>query len=149
MAKQCLRERLEVFTGERAEDFASLATVVDENWGVVFPTQTSLPLEHCEKALPTNWIIIDGTWRKARKILHSNPWLQRIPAYHFASPPPSRYCIRKVPGQDSLSTIEAIHYLLQRTDPGCQPASLLKALEAMVKGWLAHVPVEHRTRYQR
>ncbi|MCH8498673.1 MAG: DTW domain-containing protein [Marinobacter sp.] len=149
LAKRCLGESLDIFTGETPEDFASLTARIDQRWGLVFPTAGSQPLEQAAGTLPTHWIVIDGTWRKARKIFHANPWLQRIPAYHFATPPPSRYRIRKVPGPNSLSTIEALHYLLQHADPDCQPEGLNQALEAMVERWLAQVPSDYLQRYTR
>ena len=149
LAKQCLGDQLEIVAGEQPEDFLALRDRVDESWGLIFPTAESTPLELPQTTLPTHWLVIDGTWRKARKILHANPWLQQIPAYHFATPPPSRYRIRKVPGQSSLSTIEALHYLLQQADPGCQPDGLCQALEAMVDLWLAQVPDQYQSRYRR
>ncbi len=56
----------------------------------------------------TQLLAIDGTWRKARKILHLNPWLNQLPRYPLDIQRPSRYHIRKAEQQDQLSTLEAI-----------------------------------------
>ena len=52
-------------------------------------------------------VLLDGTWRKTRKLLHLNPLLQRLPRYALPAPPPSRYAIRKAQQPDQRSTLEA------------------------------------------
>jgi DTW domain-containing protein len=66
--------------------------------------------------LPANWlnqlhnirlIIIDGTWRKSRKILRKNPYLQTLPRLVLIDLPAGLYTIRKARKPHQLSTIEA------------------------------------------
>lgn len=52
-------------------------------------------------------LVLDGTWRKARKLLYLNPWLTQLPRYPLINPPPSRYAIRKAEKPGQLSTLEA------------------------------------------
>lgn len=52
-------------------------------------------------------LVLDGTWRKARKLLYLNPWLTQLPRYPLINPPPSRYSIRKAEKPGQLSTLEA------------------------------------------
>lgn len=52
-------------------------------------------------------VVLDGTWRKSRKLLHLNPALQRLPRLALTEPPPSQYTIRKAHRPDQLSTLEA------------------------------------------
>ena len=52
-------------------------------------------------------VLLDGTWRKTRKLLHLNPWLQQLPRLALPTPPPSRYLIRKAQQADQRSTLEA------------------------------------------
>jgi DTW domain-containing protein YfiP len=52
-------------------------------------------------------VVLDGTWRKSRKLLHRNPALQRLPRLALSEPPPSQYTIRKAHRPDQLSTLEA------------------------------------------
>lgn len=57
-------------------------------------------------------ILIDATWRGARKIHRLSPSLQRLPRIKFTPTTPSRYVIKKQPRPDCLSTLEATHELL-------------------------------------
>lgn len=52
-------------------------------------------------------IVLDGTWRKSRKMLYLNPLLQRLPRLALKAMPASRYRIRKAHLPDQLSTLEA------------------------------------------
>lgn len=52
-------------------------------------------------------IVLDGTWRKSRKMLHLNPLLQQLPRLALRDVPASRYLIRKAHRIDQLSTLEA------------------------------------------
>jgi DTW domain-containing protein YfiP len=52
-------------------------------------------------------IIIDGTWRKSRKILCKNPYLQSLPRLALQNLPASGYTIRKARKPDQMSTLEA------------------------------------------
>jgi DTW domain-containing protein YfiP len=52
-------------------------------------------------------IVLDGTWRKSRKILYLNPLLQQLPRLSLRDTPPSHYLIRKAHRPDQLSTLEA------------------------------------------
>ena len=57
-------------------------------------------------------VVLDGTWRKSRKMLYQNPLLQALPRLPLAALPPSRYLIRKAHAPDQLSTLEATCYAL-------------------------------------
>ena len=57
-------------------------------------------------------VLIDATWRGARKIHRLSPSLQRLPRIKFTPTMPSRYVIKKQPRADCLSTLEAVHELL-------------------------------------
>ena len=70
--------------------------VLDTSW-LVTPNQLRL-------------VVIDGTWRKSRKMLYLNPALQRMPRFALHDLPISverRYSIRKAHKVDQLSTLEA------------------------------------------
>ena len=51
--------------------------------------------------------MLDGTWRKSRKMLHGNPLLQQLPRLSLQGLPASHYLIRKAHRPDQLSTLEA------------------------------------------
>lgn len=52
-------------------------------------------------------IVLDGTWRKSRKMLYLNPWLQQLPRLSLRDMPTSHYRIRRAHAPDQLSTLEA------------------------------------------
>jgi DTW domain-containing protein len=62
-------------------------------------------------------IVLDGTWRKSRKILYLNAWLRRLPHLSLQGLPASNYRIRKAHAPDQLSTLEASCAALMRLEP--------------------------------
>lgn len=71
---------------------------------------------HALRVLPPEWlaqpaqlrmVVLDGTWRKSRKMLYANPLLQALPRIGLQNMPPSRYAVRKAHRPDQLSTLEA------------------------------------------
>lgn len=61
-------------------------------------------------------VILDGTWRKSRKMLFENPLLQTLPRMVLADTPTSRYTIRKSHKPEQLSTLEATGYALMQLE---------------------------------
>lgn len=82
---------------------------------------------------PTLLVVIDGTWRKARKILHLNPALQHLPRLHLAELPQSRYRLRKSSQPGSLATVEAVVAALSVLEDGQGFEALLQPFEAMIE----------------
>jgi DTW domain-containing protein YfiP len=83
-------------------------------------------------------VVIDGTWRKSRKMLYLNPWLQRLPRLPLSGLPPSNYLIRKAHKPDQLSTLEAVCAALGQLEGGAdkyQP--LLEAFDGFVAQQMA------------
>jgi len=60
--------------------------------------------------------VVDGTWRLARKIVHMGGNLRGLPRICFTSSVPSRFLIKRQPREFCLSTIEAVHHLLDALD---------------------------------
>ncbi len=67
-------------------------------------------------ALPAHWleqphrlrlVVLDGTWRKSRKMLYLNPALQQLPRLSLLAVAPGRYAIRKAQAPGQLSSFEA------------------------------------------
>ncbi len=52
-------------------------------------------------------VVLDGTWRKSRKMLYQNRLLQELPRLPLSDMPASHYRIRKAHKPDQLSTLEA------------------------------------------
>jgi DTW domain-containing protein YfiP len=94
-----------------------------------------------------NIILLDGTWRKAYKILQLNPWLLDLPSLHLSFEGKSQYTIRKSSRPDSLSTLEAAAYSLQALEPELDITPILKVFNAMVQQRLDAMPKAVRQRY--
>ena len=100
--------------------------------------------------LPQDWlatperlrlVVLDGTWRKSRKLLWLNPALQALPRLALHDVPASRYSIRKAHAPHQLSTLEATQLALQRLEPGnAGIAALGCAMDAFMARQLAYWP---------
>jgi DTW domain-containing protein YfiP len=91
---------------------------------------------------PVLLVVPDGTWRKARKLLHLNPLLAQLPRVFLENAPPSRYRLRKAPGPDALSTLEAIVHALHTLEPGRSFDALLRPFDALIEGQIAAMGME-------
>lgn len=93
------------------------------------------PLLAQEPATHLRLVVLDGTWRKSRKMLHLNPTLAALPRMALRHMPPSHYRIRKAHRPDQLSSFEAaVHALdaLQGNSPANKLARLLDAFDGFV-----------------
>ncbi len=91
-----------------------------------------IPLE--TTSLIKHVLFIDGTWRKAKRHYLSNDWLQRLPSYHFDESIQGQYRIRKTSIENGLSTLEAVAYVLSKTD-GTDTQALHEVFEKMQSHW--------------
>ena len=99
---QCNVEIAEVFNAEQ-----QAAWQLPGTW-LLYPgegTATAAPVPSPGKV--RQLLLLDGTWRKTRKLLHLNPALQHLPRFALQAPPPSRYGLRKAQHPDQRSTLEA------------------------------------------
>ena len=105
---------------------------------LLFPGEDAVSLRAYEGSeLPRLLVVPDGTWRKARKLLHLNPVLAALPRVSLSSATPSRYRLRKAPTEEALSTIEAIVSALETLEaPSCFQ-SLLRPFDALIEGQIA------------
>lgn len=85
-------------------------------------------------------IVLDGTWRKSRKMLARNPLLQRLPRLALHNPPTSHYTIRKAHRLDQLSTFEASCLgLMQLENDIAKYQPLLSAFEGFISQQQSYV----------
>ena len=83
-------------------------------------------------------IVLDGTWRKSRKMLCLNPLLHQLPRLALHGLPASGYRIRKSHQPDQLSTLEAVCAALAQLEGSDEPfAPLLAAFDGFVAQQLA------------
>ncbi|WP_431101411.1 tRNA-uridine aminocarboxypropyltransferase [Roseateles noduli] len=81
----------------------------------------------------TTLVALDGTWRRSRRLLALNPWLQTLPRLALEAPPPSRYKIRRAHADSQRSTLEACASALAALDNDeARYAPLWQAMDAFV-----------------
>ena len=86
-------------------------------------------------------VVLDGTWRKSRKMLHRSPLLRDLPRLSLGDVPASNYLIRKAHKPGQLSTLEATCAALVQLEghpESIQP--LLHAFDGFVAQQLAFRP---------
>ncbi|WP_204796467.1 tRNA-uridine aminocarboxypropyltransferase [Oceanisphaera litoralis] len=124
------------------EHLAPLPPPASGRWWLLYPSEQALDLDSAGVALPMadigGLIVLDGTWRKTRRLLHLNPWLRQLPALSFSRAPAGAYAIRKGPGGQALSTLESLAHVLNRLDADFSPAPLHRLLRARVAQFQAH-----------
>jgi DTW domain-containing protein YfiP len=85
-------------------------------------------------------VVLDGTWRKSRKMLHMNPFLRQLPRLSLDDVPTSNYVIRKAHRPGQLSTLEATCVALAQLEGNAEKYEpLLKAFDGFVAQRLAFV----------
>ncbi len=101
---------------------------------LLFPGDGALPVSSLADAGSSLRLIVpDGTWRKARKLLHVNPWLAALPRVELPAGLTSRYRLRKAPMPGALSTIEAIVAALDILESPRRYDELLRPFEALIE----------------
>ncbi len=120
------------------EDFSGhdklLHTVQEKNACLLFPGPGAKSCgEVLHHSIPDVLIVLDGTWRKAKKIYYCNPVLQALPCIQLTHQRASAYRIRKAPGAGALSTVEATVALLREvTEQESVHQPLLDAFNEMI-----------------
>lgn len=130
----------ELIVGEVFEELPALLNRPGYQARLLFPGEAAQPLSACREtppSLPLLLVVPDGTWRKARKLLHLNPLLAALPRVTLAGGAVSRYRLRKAPGPGALSTLEAIVQALQTLEAPTSFEALLKPFEALIEGQIA------------
>lgn len=105
---------------------------------LLFPGAQAMPLaELAQDGRPLQLIVPDGTWRKARRILHVNPSLAALPRVALPEGLQSRYRLRKAPMAGALSTLEAIVCALNILEGDARFDAMLRPFEALIEGQIA------------
>ena len=135
----------ELRVGEVFEDLATLLNPPGYRARLLFPgDDAQLISAHAPPGddLPLLLVVPDGTWRKARKLLHLNPLLAQLPRVTLPEGAVSRYRLRKAPGPGALSTLEAIVQALEILEPATSFAPLLRPFEALIEGQIEAMGAE-------
>ena len=121
------------------EDFTALDLSAWDAW-LLFPGEAAVALPELAARpvdKPRLLVVPDGTWRKARKLLHLNPNLAALPRVALPDGLISRYRLRKAPVEGALSTIEAVVHALDALDVPQTHADLLRPFDALIEGQIA------------
>ncbi|MDB6143402.1 MAG: hypothetical protein JWP80_2446 [Pseudomonas sp.] len=131
----------ELVVGEVFDDLSTTLNRPGYQARLLFPADDAQPLAAysslAQDSEPLLLVVPDGTWRKARKLLHLNPLLAALPRVTLGQAAVSRYRLRKAPGPDALSTIEAIAQALQVLEAPSNFDALLRPFEALIDGQIA------------
>ena len=104
---------------------------------LVFPHESAIPLEEVASKksghLEPLFIIIDGTWTEAKKMVVQSENLHCLPKVKLQPSVPSAYQIRRQPAPQCLSTIEVAAALLQSYGLDQEASKVLKPFHNMVK----------------
>jgi DTW domain-containing protein len=143
-------QRNQLLVGEQFDALQSQTVLAHQRAILLYPstcTDTSLlpaavvPSEWLQDPASLCLVVLDATWRKSRKMLHHNLWLQQLPRMALHAPPASRYHIRKAHHAHQLSTLEATCAALAQLEGQanlCAP--LLSAFDGFVQQQLAYRP---------
>lgn len=99
---------------------------------VVYPFEHKEAVAENDKQHIKHLLILDGTWRKVRRLLHLNSWLRDLPHIRLIPEGRSQYHIRQSPRTDGLSTLEALVQTLKWLDSEQDYTPALMALQRMV-----------------
>ncbi|TMP17278.1 tRNA-uridine aminocarboxypropyltransferase [Pseudoalteromonas sp. S2893] len=139
-----------IIKGENNTDFAMLNSLPVKSTVLLYPNEDATYLDDTnpKPALSniTHLIVIDGTWKKAYKILQLTPLLTKFKTVSFKQLPQNRYAIRKAPRADSLSTLEAVAHSLLLIEQ-LNPAPLYNLLDELIQKQTQHMPEHVKARY--
>ncbi|WP_111638542.1 tRNA-uridine aminocarboxypropyltransferase [Marinomonas shanghaiensis] len=115
-------------------------------WRLVFPADSAVCIESLGTELAAEIegiILLDATWRKAKKLYFTEPLLRTFGAVCFSHPPEGQYSIRKSPNVQSLSTLEACAYAIEQiAGENMQP---LRVFMVAAQEWQwRQQPLKHR-----
>jgi DTW domain-containing protein YfiP len=142
--------QMKIYVGEAATDFIELQHYLAAQTKpiyVVYPNEHSQTVAEAGASEAAIIILVDGTWRKAYRMLQLNPWLLNYPSLHLECEDESQYVIRKAKRSDSLSTLEAAAYTLVALNPAADIAPIFAVFNAMVQHKLTAMPALVRERY--
>ncbi|AQK64445.1 DTW domain containing protein [Zea mays] len=114
---------------------------VFEEFSITIPPKSAL-LFPCQRAISIDasgcqvqhLIVLDGTWAKAQRMYHENPWLQLLPHVKLESDRVSLYSeVRHEPKAGCLSTIESIVVAMRKLGEDSKGLDdLLDVFESMI-----------------
>jgi DTW domain-containing protein len=152
MARLCLKNALLIADGpgEREREVNRLVAEARGRSYLLYPSPGALDLSALSpgengKSVPTIFVI-DATWSLSKKMVRESPALLALPRVAFHPLRPSGYLFRRQPREQFVSTIEAIHEVIDALDrsgtitvePRGAHENLLEVFTWMVRRQAAH-----------
>ncbi len=126
------------------ENFLNEALFSDKKKNyLLFPNEEAVPIDTLtfEERKEMRLIVVDGTWRKSKLLLHKNPLLKSLPSLKINPNKTSRYTIRKQPSSSALSTLEAVYETLSCLEQDEEKfLPLIEAFEKMIESQIQKIP---------
>lgn len=125
-------------------DQALLALLNDPQWQpyLVFPAHFAEPervtetLLHSAEKKPL-FVMLDGSWREARKMFHQSPWLSSLPVLALRPDQASSYGLRSSPLKEQWATAEVAARLLAMNGDTLAAQGLQQRFEDFTQATLA------------
>ena len=119
-------KQISVFDGEVFDE-----KLIPENSCLIYPGEDSDSLESIDTNKKPHLVLLDGSWKKTKKILYLNPWLNKLPKVSLPTQN-SRYYLRKQK-ENGFSTLEAVCSTLNFLEKPRNFDSLLNCLDKMME----------------
>ena len=129
-------QRITVLIGEDFTDnhlLNSLLLNPNNSIALLYPTQNSTLLNSAENLPLTHLILIDGTWKKAHKIVTTSKNLHPLHSIKLESTDGGFYRIRASQKKESLSTLEASIAALKILEEKLETKSLEDSFNKMIE----------------
>ncbi|KAL6893479.1 hypothetical protein ACP4OV_007577 [Aristida adscensionis] len=119
-------------TGEVTE-FEEFSITIPPKSALLFPCQRAISIDSSGCQVQ-HLIVLDGTWAKAQRMYHENPWLQLLPHVKLEADRVSLYSeVRHEPRPGCLSTIESIVVAMRKLGEDSKGLDdLLDVFESMI-----------------
>ena len=145
---------IKTYVGETENDFQSVKQQLEDDTYLhllLFASETAQNWQHYSNKVDSDkkihLIVLDGTWRKAKKILLLNSWLSALPHLILDSFYQSQYGIRKTNIEGGLSTLEAVAYTLQQIEQ-LDSKPFFELLDAFKHAFTKQMPENVKQRYK-
>ena len=129
-------QKISLLVGEDFSSDLKLNTVLADSskyCALLYPEADATILNSCAPVPHiTDLIIIDGTWRKAKKIYGLSQNLKHLPKLRLIPEQQTDYRIRKSTNENALSTLEAAASALMILEPRLETQSLLNSFHFMI-----------------
>lgn len=131
-------KKISLFIGEDFSHDLKINTIINDDnnrCALLYPgqkNQIDVTQEYKASGPITHLFLIDGTWRKSKRVFLSSENLKLMPTLSLNPMVTSNYRIRKTPTGESLSTLEAAVMALSFIEPKLQTQSAVTAFTKMI-----------------